>query len=541
MKNIRFHFHFCLWILIIGICGCQKEQIVLISPSITIASAKTTALTTYNVVVKINKGEGQEVQKAEVVFKDITVSSAPDIVREIQVNAQKEQIDTLVLQTDRLNHDYSVQASLKTNKYTYTSELQIIRSEKNRFSVDIVPNLMYSDLKNGIADFVNQENSFSLGIDYINVFKPQSVEVKLNRSISLKHSIDFENYYYSENIHCGGAVFIPKDLEPGIYEVYLYLDGIEIKAKNTIKVLKGTWEKIIPNFPGEPWIGEYAWVLKNDNVFLFGGSRESVQLAHSPVWKYNITNNLWESKRDFPHPGLVANNKIFSFQLQYNDQAYIVLKNNQSIEIWKYLDETDEWLFIAKYPGEAYFCLTSFTFGNKLYLGGGTRVNSNGNGENPYYDFWAYDFDNKAWEKKNNIPVPFYQSNGHGNLSCATQENDVFVFSYTNDLWQYHPESDTWSAKKKFPGPLRITSNLVEKDHKLYLIGGSYLNYGYYGIKDCWEYSILSDSWEMVAFMPQYYSFGIAFTFNNHIYSGLGWVINGYMSNDEQNFYQLDL
>lgn len=238
---------------------------------------------------------------------------------------------------------------------------------------------------------------------------------------------------------------------------------------------------------------------------------------------------------------MIANNKIFSFQLQHDNHAYIVLKNNRSVEIWKYLDETDEWLFITQYPGESYLHLTSFTFGNKLYLGGGTRVNSNENGEDPYYDFWEYDFENNIWKKKNNIPVPYYHGNGNGNLSCATKENDVFVFSFTNDLWQYHPDNDTWSKKMKFPGPLRITSNLVERDHKLYLIGGSYLSFGYHGLKDCWEYSKASDSWEMVAFMPEMYSNGIAFTYNDHLYAGLGWVVNGYGSFFEQNFYQLDL
>jgi hypothetical protein len=64
---------------------------------------------------------------------------------------------------------------------------------------------------------------------------------------------------------------------------------------------------------------------------------------------------------------------------------------------------------------------------------------------------------------------------------------------------------------------------------------------GYVGLKDCWEYSEDSNSWELVAFMPELYANGIAFTFNDHIYAGLGWVISGYSSFYEQNFYQFDL
>ncbi len=533
-------FYPILLLLIFFSWGCKKEQIVLISPSIEIKSALATALTTYHVVVETKVGEGQKIEKAEVIFKDITVNSAPDILQGIQINDNKNQIDTITIKTNRLAHDYSVQASLTTDKYTYTSEQKIIRSAKNNFSIDVLPNYIYTDLNNHIADFVNKGSSFSLKVDYLNVFKPKSVEVKLNRTIPLKHTLDFKNYWFGDNIETTGSVSVPQEIEEGVYEVYVYLDGVEFKTKNNIKILKGSWQKIDPKYPGDKR-GQYAWFVKDDNIFLFGGYGSS----KIPVLKYNILNNSWERKLDFRESIEPGKCQILSSNLQYNNKAYILFRNNENIEIWNYENETDKWSLVTQYPGKAIEYFTSFISKGKIFLGGGSRYNQKMGHYDYYYDLWEYDLDSNNWIQKNNLPIKFtleqIERGGGGTLSSVVNENNVYVFSYSNDFWQYHPDTDSWSQKKKFPGHLRIISNLIEKNNKLYLIGGLYLDYGYVGLKDCWEYTVSSNSWEMVAFMPELYANGIAFTFNDHIYAGLGWVINGYGSFYEQNFYQLDL
>jgi len=527
--------------LFIALFGCKKEQIIekipLPSPSIKIDTAYQASLSTFIVKVHIDAGEGQELRKAEIIFDDITLISSPDIVKEIKLSLGQRQIDTtILLNTNILDHDYSIKARLLTNSYTYYSESKIVRSIKNQFNIEVRPDDMYQDLKNNIADFINQGDKFSLSVYYLNRFKPASVEVKLNRIISLSHNLIFDFKYVGDYLTTQCDVFIPYDLQPGVYEVYVYIDGLEFKAKNNIKVLKGTWQKFDPKFIGETR-GEYASFLKDDNIYIIGGEFEYTQLASSPVWKYNFTNNSWQRRNDFPHPGEITLNKIFPFSLQYNNQAYIVLKNNTSVEIWGYNDEKDTWYLLTYYPGKAIEQLTCFILNGKLFLGGGSRYFTGNLDENSYYDFWEYNFETTKWVKKNDIPIKRYGMKG--NLACCTQDNKVFVFSYANELWQYNPEQDSWSRKMKFPGPTRFISNLIEKNNKLYLIGGSYSNYGSYGLKDCWEYTINSNSWEMVAFMPQFYSYGIAFTYNDQIYAGLGWVVNGYSSLKDQNFYKL--
>lgn len=533
-------FYTILWILIFYNWGCKKEQITLMSPSIEIKSAIATALATYNVVVETKVGEGQKIEKAEVIFKDITISGSPEILKEIQLIGNKNQVDTITINTDRLAHDYLVQAYLTTDKYTYTSDQQIIRSAKNNFSIDVLPNYMYTDYNNHIADFVNKGSNFTLTVDCKNVFKPKSVEVKLNRTIPLKHTLDFKNYSFGNNIIATGSVSVPQEIDNGVYEVYVYLDGLEFKSKSNIEILKGSWQKINPNYSGGH-LGQYAWFVNHDNIFLFGG----ISSTKVPVWKYNIINNSWEKKRDFRESIVPSKSQILSSNLQYNNKAYILFRNNENVEIWKYEIETDEWSLLTKYPGKADEYFTSFISKGKIFLGGGARYNQVWAKYDLYYDFWEYDLDTGNWMQKNNLPIKLMirqMGTGRaGTLSAVANENSVFVFSYSNTLWQYYSDTDSWSQKKKFPGQIRIVSNLIEKNNKLYLIGGLYDYSGYVGLKDCWEYSEDSNSWELVAFMPELYANGIAFTFNGHIYAGLGWVISGYSSFYEQNFYQLDL
>jgi len=502
--------------IVIGLSGCIKEEVVLDSPSITILSAKTTALTEFEIVIEIKKGEGQKMKKAELILDDITVLGAPDIEQELLLNDEEKQTDTLIINTYRQNHDFEIKACLQTDRYTYESTPKVLRSSKNWFIVDVFPSINYSGLFDSIADYVNVGGSFNIEVYYLNVYTPKTVEVKLNRTISLKHSLDFKNYFFSSSVQCLGEVFVPEDLAPGIYDVYVYIDGNEYKTANKIKILKGKWQTMNPNYPGDE-INLFAWFVINDDLYLIEGNLH--------VWKYNFESEQWEQKKDFPHMIDVNQNKILSLSLQYKNKGYVVLQIFQSLEIWKYDEVSDSWSFVTKYPVAGNRCRTSFIVGNNLFFAGDENM------------LWSLDLETLQWVQKNNIPIV---DGGGGNLSCVI-DNSVYVYSFTNDLWQYYPETDQWTKKKKFPGHNRYVSSMVAKNNNLYLLGGAYSDYGVVALKDCWEYSTKTDSWDLVAFMPELFSDGISFNYQGSIYAGIGWVVSGYSGFYNKNFYRLDI
>ena len=127
----------------------------------------------------------------------------------------------------------------------------------------------------------------------------------------------------------------------------------------------------------------------------------------------------------------------------------------------------------------------------------------------------------------NDIPVEIL----FWRLSTCTSNNNAYVLSTYNKFWKYNPSEDNWALLGKFPGPDRYHTQMVSCNGNLYLIGGEYINKLGYTVyrQDCWRYSPLSNSWEMIALFSQTISdWGISFTHNNNIYTGLGYYKDRY-------------
>lgn len=546
-----------LGLVAFSVLRCDKETIIneveLKSPSIEIISTVQESLNTYKITLEFDRGDSEEIKSLEVLFNDLTVLTNPIITKKVEINHEQNQTHIITLKTEFINHDFSVEAILKTNLYTYKSDKYILRSQKNSFSIEVFQTEDYSTASNDIAVYLNQGERFSYIIKYLNSdFRPNTMEIKLNREISINYDFSFGNYG-GMNIESLGFADLPSFIEPGIYEVFLYLDGIEFKAPNKIKVLRGNWEKYETNYSDE-YRGEYSWLVKGDDVFIISGNIHfNVQTQNYKVWKYNIPSNSWEEKRDFPSvpdESLVPkNDHKLPIQLEYKNQMYIAFSNfsernfnyeDDFVEIWKYNDDDDEWIYITQYPGRGNIGLIGFISGDKLLMGGGSR-HLGGLRPEIFYDYWEYDLISDKWNQKNTLPTNFARFS-NGGVSCKSANNDFFYFSYANELWQYFPDDDLWQQKEKFPGNYRrVATNFIEHNNNLYIIGGLDSDLGYRARKDCWEYSIEKNKWEMVSIMPEFYANGIAFSFMDDLYAGLGWTKNGYFSFSEQNFYRLKL
>lgn len=517
-------------IFVFSLLGCNKELVILPSPKIEIVSAKSTDLSTYVVDIKIDLGEGQNIKGAKLIFDDITIISATDIVKEITLSNERYQEHTISLHIEQLNHDFAIKAFIETEYNKYYSNEEIIRTIKNTFHPWMVMDNMYGNENEKIADCLNKGERFTLFVNYLNDFTPQTVDVRLNKIISLEHNVDFSDYSCTNDfIRTSGKVNLPENINPGVYEIYLYVDGHEFKAEHKIKVLDGEWNVIDSTYPGE-FRGDYASFLIDDDVYVVGGEFYVTQLTYSPVWRYNLNEKQWYQMTNFPHPGDVTKNEIYPYNLKYNNKGFVVIENDHTIELWRYNNISDDWSKITEYPGIGSATTCGFIIDNSIYLGGGYF------NKEMAYDFWSFNFITNEWNQLNNLPINYsYLS---CNLSCV-YESKAYTYIFSNELWEYNPINDVWNEKSKLPGPERFTSNLVLLDNKFYLLGGSYSNYGHCGLKDCWQYSIASDSWELKSFMPSFFSKGIAFNYEGKIIAGLGYVTHGYSHYDLTQLYQL--
>ncbi len=510
--------------------GCQKET-TLPSPEIKIISIETNSLITYDVVVYIDKGEGQTIRKAELVFDDITVFSAADVVVAIEINEERYQTDTIRIKIDRFAHDFSVKAIIETDQYAYSSENFVLRSLKNNFRFRMLNDNEYP-LNQKSTCYANKGDILIVLLDYDQFpFNPNTLDVKLNRTISLSTEFDFNDAVTDGEIYTTGIrITLPENIDDGIYNVFVYVDSVEFSIEGNIQILKGDWSLFDESFPGARG-REYAWFVLNDDLFVIANSSVSLSSNSSPVWNFNLKNKVWTQKKDFPHPGDISLNKIFSTDLVYNNTGYILLRNNTTIELWKYIASNDNWMKLTTYPGLGQDLITAFIIEDCLYIGGGSQ-----NQYDIVFDQWAYSFKANEWKKCRDKP-----SNNSNNFSVSiTYGKSAYIYEFAvNKLWEYKSVEDIWIEKEKFRGHDRMGTSFVLLNDNIYMIGGVYNDLGTYVLKDCWQYSITSDNWSIISFAPYYFNNNIYFQYYDKICVGLGYSVVGYFYLDDPFLYQL--
>jgi len=506
--------------------GCKKiTETLLPSPQISIVSAKPTALTDYEVTVKVDLGDGQPVKSAEVTFTDITVLTDSAFIVPVSLTGEKQQTVTVRLRTSRLNHDYSVKATIHTDKYVYSSELAIIRSDKNIFRAYMLEDDYYSIPELGVAECGNRGSRIVLFIDYQNQFTPDSLSLRLNRTIPLPGTFDW-------NAIGGTALAVgtlPADIEPGIYEIYIYIDGVEIRCENKVKILGGTWSLIDATYQG-PKNVDQSWFLLGDDLYLVGGHYPVSTVSVFPVWKFNLQTGQWQNKINFPATGNISYDEIFPFNLQYNNEGYVLHRHDTMVKLWKYQPGTDSWIMVTTYPGAGKTRLNCFVIQHQLFAGGGGSISMGDH----VYDFWSYDFITGIWTRLNDTPVGYAVCS---NSACVDGTN-AYLFEYSRKLWKYEPEGDLWTEKARFIQPRRSNSTLVYFGGKLYLTGGTYYTYPYFELNDCWEYSISDDTWQLNSFLPDRLNYGLSFAWDGKIVAGMGFDVEGFNDIKQQVLYQ---
>ncbi len=543
----------CLIFILVILTNCREEIIVYESPSINIIKIVPTGLTTFNVIVDINKGEGQKLKNARLEIEDITVIGSKNISEQIPLNSEEVQNMTLSINTGRPNHDFLIHAVLVTEQYTYTSEQKIVRLTKNQYSAWFNPDPrgLYANSNENIGLVVNPGTTIQINVEYDNIYIPNSIKVKLNETYEIESSFDFspERASYGDNIMSWVTAKIPEDIDAGEYTVDLYIENRHVTCFSKIKVLGGKWEIYENDYPGEKR-GNYASFVLGDKLYVVGGNSYATALDYSPVWEYDIPSKQWKQKKNFPHntpmeSGIYFDTEILPYHMQTQSDGYVIVRYSQAVAIWRYDNVNDEWEEIAQYPGLGETGLITFIFDNYLYVGGG--INSNDPTallvDKPR-EFFKYNLTTLQWSKLNDLPESLVD--GYYFSNCI-HEDKIYYLETSRRFWEYSPNDDMWIAKDNFPGPWRMHSKMVSNGENIYLLGGEFYSSGgmfnsIVPLKDTWVYDFNENQWEQEAFLPAYIANGIAFSYENQIYTGMGYIIEdwNYPNNKNQYIYRLN-
>ena len=531
--------------LLLFSCSTETETIIYESPNIRIISVDATSLNSCTIHLDINEGEGQALQKVEIVFKDITIEGEADIKFEYTISDYENFPNTIEVGNLKRNHDYEITAYLHTNKYSYQSNLQILRSIKNTFQVRIWDDERFSYLDESISAYLNREDEFVVNIDYISGYEPQSLEIKLDGTSPLEIDTNYSNITETDGIiTLTKLVKIPMDAPIGEHHVHVYIDGIELVSVNTLKILERQWEIFDSNFE-DFYRGDFSWFKIDNKLYIVGGNYPQTQLTESPVWEFDIDNKIWTRKNNFQYVHDIisiqdAQGKveILPYPIQYNNEGYILVKYDlpsfyeqdgytltkyeRIMELWKYNTSDDSWKKITDYQGKTNDYMMSFVINDKLYLGGGFIHDDSAVDQlRRNKEFWCYSFNNNNWEQLNDVPVEIL----FWRLPTCTVNDKAYVFSTYNNFWEYNPSGDSWVPLGKFPGSYRHHTQMVSFNGNLFLIGGETEIPEYK--PDCWRYYPSTNKWEMIAMFSNGISdWGVSFTHNNSIYTGLGYYID---------------
>lgn len=189
-------------------------------------------------------------------------------------------------------------------------------------------------------------------------------------------------------------------------------------------------------------------------------------------------------------------------------------------DFWEFDPGTNSWTQKANFTGQARRDAISFSIGNKGYVGTGKNHADAWMGTT-LSDFYEYDPATNVWTSK--APYPgnsgggiYYASGfsllGKGYVCCGKRGSS----SYSNELWQYNPLTNTWLARAPLIGIARYGA-------AAFVIG----NYAYVGtgceenifVQDFYRYNPATNTWSAIASFPGSGRFACsAFTLNDNGY-----------------------
>jgi RHS repeat-associated protein len=249
----------------------------------------------------------------------------------------------------------------------------------------------------------------------------------------------------------------------------------------------------------------------------------------------------WTRKNDMP---LEVSMRAGQFSCSNGMKAYFGTgwyNGTQMNDFWEYDKANDTWTRKADFPIPRTNAIC-FAIGNKIYAGLGQNSDLNlGPGFFPYNDFWEYDIPTDTWTQKAEFPgsgrideLAFTIGN-HGYI-CFGNASVGINTDIKKDVWEYSPETDTWTQKTDFPGnPREGVFGFIIGD-KGYVGGG--INGFNPWYKDFWEYDPSIDVWTQKADFEGSISVNkIGFSINGKGYAGLGQDTGGSFQKD---FWEYD-
>ncbi len=263
----------------------------------------------------------------------------------------------------------------------------------------------------------------------------------------------------------------------------------------------------LPDFPGSGRVSGNAMAYDSDgdninDAAIFGLGRNSNSVAQRDIWRYSSVTGQWDSIGFPPYPIRAA--EVLSLNNKFYFVAGAINNSLSTDEVWEYDPVANSWRQKTNYPGGAIYSKAAMKINNMLYFGLGNA----GSASSPNHTdkFYQYDPGTDTWStiadfpgSARRVPVSFsIDTDNDGSPDRAFVGLGADDNGFTNDIYEYLPQSNTWVQRADFPTNRASAIGQAFNDK-------AYIGFGSDGINnqtDFWEYDPIADTWTQLLDLP---------------------------------------
>jgi len=227
-------------------------------------------------------------------------------------------------------------------------------------------------------------------------------------------------------------------------------------------------------------------------TFSFSFGQEWVQLNDPPFQKHHSN-------------GFGIDGKAYIIEGVYQNDG----PNQVSNEVWMYTAETDTWIQLEDFPGEARAIAIGDDWNGKYYYGFGDGSDERLN------DLWEFDPNTETFTQ-----LPSCPCQGRTHPAFIAHNDKIFMGSGSTgngdlkDWWVYDMTTQIWTQKPDIPGDVRHHPFFFSIDDYVYVGGGHAFNW--------LRYDPVTEEWSPISNYPEGRVAGTQFQHN-----GYGYVLAG--------------
>jgi len=339
-----------------------------------------------------------------------------------------------------------------------------------------------------IGEYYSNTEVFRLQPPQIIDFEPKSGGNKARITINGEnfHSIGFS--LYLNNVECEYIPVSSKQviailplMEQGDYQFSISVSRQGTKSSTSFQYNSSC--KLYSEFPGADWINAFRFTI-NGKFYMGGGITTHSDQGNNDLWQFDPATKIWTQKADYIgaiQTGL-ANFTIDKFGYVGNGK------------FWRYDSELNEWKQIASAPTStpAIYNAMCFAISGKGYFGFGGYPDSRLSKWIYYKDVFEYDPQSDTWTTKKSK-----ESLCSVATSLSFDNNGYMVggLGDSNSFWEYNPSADSWVRKRDFPVSIEGCFSFVI-NNEMYVCGTEN-NLGL-----IYKYNRMNNSWIKISNLP---------------------------------------